>query len=130
MNGNFILNANAAHALHINSRLQGHYVTHTNFLFLASANPRPLVDFNAETVARAVHEIRSQAIPIEKTPRGPVNASGGYTGAQSLQRGFLGLLDRFVPSSNASGCASQKDHARQITAVVAEYSTQVQDHQF
>src|ERR1700674_5396947 len=119
MNGDFVLNAYAAHAFHINSRFQGHYVTRTNFLFLASANPRALVDFNAETVAGAVHEIRSEAMLIEKTPRGPITASGSHTGAESLQRGFLGLLHRFVPSANASGCASQKNHARQITAIVA-----------
>jgi hypothetical protein len=130
MNRNLVLDANSAHALHINSRFQGHYVTRANFLFLISANPRPLVDFDAETVARAVHEIRSEAMLIEKTPRGPVNASGSHTGAKSAMRGFLGLLYRFVPSPNASGCASQKDCARQITAIVAEYSTQVQDDQF
>src|SRR6266568_3003870 len=130
MNSNFVLDANSAHAFHINSRFQSHYVTRTNFLFLTSANPRPLVDFDAEAVTGAVHEIRAEAMLIEKTPRGPVNASGSYTGAKSVLRRFLGLLYRFVPSSNASGCAPQKDRARQITAVVAEYSTQVQDHQF
>jgi hypothetical protein len=67
---------------------------------------------------------------IEKTPSGSVDASGRHTGSKSVMRGFLGLLHRFVPSPDASGRASQKNRARQITAVVAEYSTQVQYHQF
>ena len=125
MNSHFVLNANAPHAFHINSWLHGHHVTRTNFLFLASANPRPFMDFDAQTVARAVYEIASQAVLIEKTPRGPVNASGSYTGPESVLRRFLGLLHCFVPSPDASRCASQKDRARQIAAIVAEYSTQV-----
>src|SRR5690348_8153695 len=67
---------------------------------------------------------------IEKTPRGPVHTSGSYTGAQSILRSFLSLLHRFVPSPDAGRCASQEDRARQITAIVAEYSTQVQHDQF
>jgi len=130
MNSHFVLNAHAPHAFHINSRLQGHHVTLTDFLFLTSGNPRPFVDFDAQTVARAVYEITSEAVLIEKTPRDPVNASGSHTGPESVLRRFLGLLHCFVPSPYASRCASQKDRARQIAAIVAEYSTQVQDHQF
>src|SRR5437879_9569083 len=130
MNCNFVFEANSAYTFHINSRLQSHHVTYPNFLLLASANPRPFVDFNAQAVSRAVDEVRSEAMPIEKAPCGPVNASGGDTGAKSVMRGLLGLLHRFVPSPNTSGRVSQKNRARQITAVVAEYSTQVQDHQF
>ena len=130
MNGNFVLHANSAHAFHINSRFQRYHITRANFLFLASPNPRPLVNFYAEAMARAVYEIPPEALLVEKTPRGPVNTSGSYTGAESVVRGFLGLLDRRVPAPNASGRAPQKHRARQITAVVAEYSTQVQHHQF
>jgi len=118
MNGHFVLDTNSTHAFHVNSRFQGHYVACTNFLFLASANPRPFVDFNAETVARAVHEIRPEAMPIEKTPCGSVHASGSYTGAESIPRGFLGLLYRLVPPANASRRASQKDRARQILSLI------------
>jgi hypothetical protein len=130
MNGNFIFEANSAHAFHINSRFQGHHVARTNFLFLASSNSRPFVDFNAEAMSRAVHEIRSEAMLIEKTPRRPVNASGGDTRPESVVRRFLGLLYRFVPLPDASRRAAQKKRARQVTAVVAEYSTQVQHDQF
>src|ERR1700739_4569085 len=130
MNGNFIFEANSAHAFHINSRFQGHHVARTNFLLLASSNSRPFVDFNAEAMSRAMHEIRSQATLIEKTPRRPVNASGGDTRPESILRRFLGLLYRFVPLADASRRAAQKKGARQVTAVVAEDSTQVQHHQF
>src|SRR5690348_851627 len=130
MNRHFVLQANSAYAFHVNSWLQSHHVTRPNFLFLASTNPRPFVDFDAQAVSRAVDEVCSEAMPIEKAPRGPVNASGRDTGAKSVMRGFLGLLHRFIPSPNASRRASQKDRARQITAVVAEYSTQVQHDQF
>lgn len=57
MNRNFVLEADSTHAFHINSRFQSHYVTRPNFLFLASANPRPFVDFNAQAVSRAVDEM-------------------------------------------------------------------------
>jgi len=57
MNRNFVLEANSTHAFYIDSRFQSHYVTRPNFLFLASSNPRPFVDFNAQAVSRAVDEI-------------------------------------------------------------------------
>lgn len=112
MNGDFVLDPNAPHAFHIDSRFQGYDVACTNFLFLVSPKPRPLVDFDAQTVSCTMHEVRSQPMLMENTPRGPVNASGTYTSPESVMRGFLGLFHRFVPSLDASGCASQKDHAR------------------
>src|SRR2546428_5311727 len=99
MNGNFVLDANAAHAFHINSRFQRHHVTRANFLFLTSANPRPLLDFDAEAVTRAVHEIRAEAMLIENTPRLPRNASRRYTGAESVVRRFLRPLYPSGPPS-------------------------------
>ena len=59
MNGDFVLDANPAYTFHINPRFQSNHVTRTNFLFLASANPGPLVDFDAQAVARSVYEIPS-----------------------------------------------------------------------
>ena len=76
-----------------------------------------------------MHEIRPKAMLIENPPRGPVDAPGSYPGAKSLVRRLLGLLDGFVPPPNSSRCPSQIDRARQVTAVVAEYSTQVEDDQ-
>jgi hypothetical protein len=130
MNGNFVLEANSTHAFHINSRFQGHHVARTNFLFLASPHSRPFVDFNTEAMSGAVHEVRSQAMLIQDTPRRSINASGRYTRPEGVVRRFLSLLYRFIPSPDASRRASQKNHARQVAAVVAEYSTQVQHDQF
>ena len=84
MNRNFILDANSSHAFDVNSGFQSHDVARANFLFLASAEPRPFVNLNSQAVAGAMHEIRPKAMLIEKAPRGPVNASGGYAGAKSL----------------------------------------------
>src|ERR1700722_19103215 len=130
MDRDFILQAHSSHALHINSGFQSHDMARANFLFLAPSQPRPFVNLYPQAVARAMHEIRSKAMLIEKAPRGPVDASGGYAGAKSVVRSLLSLLDRFVPPANPSRCASQKNGPRQVTAVVAEYSTQVQHHQF
>src|ERR1700752_3811330 len=108
MNGNLIFEGNSPHPFQINSRFQGHHVARTNFLFLASSNSRPFVDFNAEAMSRAMHEIRSEAMLIEKTPRRPVHASGGDTRPESVMRRFLGLLHGFVPAPYAIRRAAQK----------------------
>jgi hypothetical protein len=57
MNRNFVLEANSADAFYINSRFQSHYIARPNFLFLASANSRPLVDFDAQAMSRSVDKI-------------------------------------------------------------------------
>jgi hypothetical protein len=57
MNRNFVLEANSADTFYINSRFQSHYIARPNFLFLASANSRPLVDFDAQAVSRSVDKI-------------------------------------------------------------------------
>ena len=60
MDRNFVFHANSSHAFHVNSGFQSYDVAGPNYLFLASAQPRPFVNLYAHAVARAMDEIRSK----------------------------------------------------------------------
>ena len=54
---NIVLDADAADAFHVNPRFYGHDVTCLQKLFLVPRDSGILVDFQADSVARAVNEI-------------------------------------------------------------------------
>src|SRR5579884_3083923 len=127
---NFVFQPYSTDSFYINPGFERNHTTCPDFRLLITANPGTLMDFDPKPVARTMHERSPEATMNEQTPGRPVHASGAYTGAESLMRSLLGLLNCFIPTSNPRGCAPQKNRARNVTAVVAEYSTQVQHHQF
>lgn len=130
VDSNFVFQPYSTDSFYINPGFERNHTTCPDFRLLITANPGTLMDFDPKPVARTMHEISPEATMSEQTPGRPVHASGAYTGAESLMRSLLGLLNCFIPTSNPRGCAPQKNRARNVTAVVAEYSTQVQHHQF
>ena len=70
MNRDFVFDANSAHAFHVDSGFEGHDVPRANLLFLPPADPRALVNLDPQAVARAVHEILSQA-DADRAPAAP-----------------------------------------------------------
>ena len=129
MDRNFVLDANSSHAFHVNSGFQSHDIARPNYLFLASSQPRPFVNFMPRPWPVLWTKYDPSPCCIAERAARPGPRSGGYAGAQSLVRSLLRLLDRFIPPANSRRCAPQINGARQIAAVVAEYSTQVQHHQ-
>src|ERR1700730_9587271 len=78
----------------------------------------------------AMHKIRVKAVTRQNPLGGAIDISATWTRRLRSHGGRLGFVNRAIPSPYACGCASHKDSARNIAAIVAEYSTQVQHDQF
>jgi hypothetical protein len=125
-----VFNANASDARYVNSWFDRNHVPWNQDVLLSTRHPWIFVHFQAESVSGAVHEIMVKAVARQNPSGGGVDISTPGAGLRSGYRGRLRFLDSAIPPPHAHRSASDEDSSRNITAIVAEYNTQVQYHQF
>src|SRR6266852_5795853 len=99
-------------------------------MFLPACDPGILVHFEPKAVSSAVHKISVQAVVRQNSPGGGVDITAACAGLRCRYGSGLRFLHGAVPSADALWGAPDKHSPRDIAAIMAEYSTQVQHHQF
>src|SRR4029077_8662470 len=97
---------------------------------LSARHPGVFVHFQPESVPGAVHEILVKPVTRQNPSGGSIDIPAPDAGPHCRDGGRLCFLDRAIPSPYARRSTSDKNGARKIAAIVREYSTQVQYHQF
>jgi hypothetical protein len=130
MNNHVVFYAYTPNAGHINSRLDGHYVPWHQSLLLALRQTGFLMHIKPEAMSGTVHEAMIEAITCKNAASRRIYIS--TTDARLYCGNGRGL--RFpngsIPLPDSLRRAPHKNRASYVTAIVAEYSTQVQYHQF
>src|SRR6266849_2678641 len=99
-------------------------------MFLPACDPGILVHFEPKAMSGAVHKISVQAVVRQNSPGGGVDITAACAGLRCRYGSGLRFLHGAVPSADALWGAPDKHSPRDIAAIMAEYSTQVQHHQF
>ena len=130
MHRDVVFNANSSDAWHVNPWFDRNHVSWNQNVLLSTRHTGILVHFQPESVSSAVHEIMVKPVTRQNPSGGGIYLSTTDAG---LRRGYCGrlrFLDRAIPSPYARRSASYEDSPSNIAAIVAEYNTQVQHHQF
>src|SRR5262249_24922217 len=125
-----VLDTDTPHSFHVNSRLYGNHVSRLQPAGLPFRHPGILVYFEAQAMTGAMHEVAVQTVARQNVPGCPVHVTASDANPHGGNRSRLRFLNCPIPSPDASWRSPQKKRARNVAAIVAEYSTQVQYHQF
>src|SRR6267142_1350987 len=125
-----VFNANASDARHVNSRFNRDHVSGNQNMSLSTRHTGLLMHFQAKPMSGAVHKIFVKPVVRQNPSGGGIDIPTRDAGLRRGDRSRLRLLDRPIPSPYARRRASDEYSPRNIAAIVAEYNTQVQYHQF
>src|ERR1700744_477584 len=122
---NVILDADAADAGDIHSRLDGDDVSGFQLLLLPFRDAGVLVNFDSEPMPRAVGEVAVKPVAGKNLPGRSVHFPAGRARSHSRNRRRSSFLNRFVPAANLWRRFANYDCAGNVAAIVGEYSTHV-----
>src|SRR3984885_8334691 len=127
---NIVLDADAADAGNVHSRLDGDDVSGFQFLLLPFRDARVLVNFNSEPMPRAVGEVTVKPVTGQNLPGSSVHFPAGYARAHGRNGRRSSFLHRFVPAANLGRRFAHDYGSGNVAAIVREYSTHVEHDQF
>ena len=130
MHRHVVFNANSSDARYVNSRFNRNHVSGNQNMFLSTRHPGLFMHFQAEPMSGAMHKIFVKPVVRQNPSGGGIDIPTGDAGPRRGNRSRLRFLDRAIASPYARRGASDEDSPRNIAAIVAEYSTQVEDDQF
>src|SRR5579863_7085640 len=127
VHGDVVFNANPTDAFHIYTRFDGDHVSRLEALFLPPRQPGIFMHDQPKSMARAMHEVFVQTVARQDFSRRGIHFPTGHAARYRGNRCGLGLQHRFVPPPDAFSRPSNKICPGNVAAIVAEYSTQVED---
>ena len=130
MHRHIVFNANSSDTRHVNPRFDGNHVPWHQDVFLSTRHSGILVDFESQSMSRAVHEIVVKPVTRQNPSGGGIDIPRTGSGLRRGYRSRLRFLYCPIPSPYARRSAPHKHGPRNIAAIVGEYNTQVQYHQF
>src|SRR6266481_2901256 len=130
MHRDVVFNTNSSNARHVNAWFDGNHVPWNQDVLLSPRHPRIFVHFQPEPVSSAVHEVIVKPVSRQNPSGSGIDIPATDADPRGRDGGRLRFLDRAIPLPYARRGASYEDSPREIAAIVGEYSTQVQYHQF
>src|SRR5579872_2848237 len=124
-----VFNSNSPNAFDVYTGFQGHHVAGRETRLLVPSDPGILMNLKADAVARAMNKIPTKSLALQDVSGRGVDRTAGHAGLQRVAGRRLRLQHRLVPLADARGGLPHENRARQVTAVAAQYSTQVEDDQ-
>jgi len=125
VHGDVVFNANPPDARHVNSRFDRDHKSWFEPCCLSARYPRILVYFQAQSVPRAMGEKPVQFVTGQNLPRGGIHIAAAYSRSYRRNRGDLRFQNRPVPLFHTRRSPANVHGARDVAAIVGEYSTQV-----
>src|SRR5580693_1420806 len=125
VHGNVIFNANASDAPHVNPRFNRDHESRFQPCFLSACHPRILVNFQAQSVPRAMREKPVQFVTGQNLPRSGIHIPTARAGPYRRDRRDLRFQDCPVPLFHTRRGLANVHRPRDVAAIVREYSTQV-----
>ena len=125
VHGDVIFNANSPDARHVNPRFNRHHKSRLQPRFLAACHPRILVYFQAQSMPCAMGEKPVQFVTGQNLPRRGIHIPATDSGSYRRNRRDLRFQNRPVPLFHTRRSPANEHSARDVAAIVREYSTQV-----
>jgi hypothetical protein len=130
MHCHVVLNANPPDARYVYAWFDGNHVPLSQNVPLSTGHPWIFVHLKTKSVSGAMHKIRVKPVTRQNPSGGGIDIPTAGSRPRRGYRSRLRFLDRAIPSPYARRGTSDENSARDIAAIVGEYSTQVQYHQF
>jgi hypothetical protein len=125
VHGDVIFYANSPDARHVNPRFNRDHESRLQPCLLPARYPRILMYFQAQSVPSAMREKPVQFVPSQNLPRSGIHVTAGDSGPYCCYRCDLRFQDCPVPLFHTPRSPANVHGARDVAAIVREYSTQV-----
>jgi hypothetical protein len=125
VHGDVIFDPNSPDACHVNPRFNRDHESRFESRFLPPRDARIFMYFQAQSVPRAMGEKPVQFVPSQDLPRSSIHISAGDSGSYCRYRRVLRFQDRLIPLFHTRRSSANVHCARDVAAIVREYSTQV-----
>src|SRR5229473_2620775 len=129
MHDHIIFDANPPNAFRVHAWFNCNYVAALQMPLLPSRQPGVFMHFEPKPMARAVHKQMAKAVPLQNLSCSCIDIPTGRAVLCRCNGCGLCFQDGLIPGSDASSGPPHKHRAGYITAIVAEYNTQVQHDQ-
>jgi hypothetical protein len=125
VHGNVIFDANSPDARHVNPRFNRNHESRFQSRLLSPRHPRILKYFETQSVPSAMSEMPVQFVTGQNLPRRGIHVSAADPNSDCRYCRDLRFQDRPVPLFHARRSSANIHRARNVAAIVREYSTQV-----
>src|SRR5882724_321385 len=129
VHGHIVLDANSPDAFRVHAGFNGNDVSRFQALLLPPRHSRVLMDFQPKPVAGTVYKQMIKMVTRQDPPCSSIHVAA----ERAIRCRGNGCRLRFqnpsVPRPDATGGPPHKDRTGDVAAIMAEYNTQVQDHQ-
>lgn len=125
VHGNVVFDSNPHHPRNVNARFYRDHKSGLQTSRLPPREPRILMNFKSETVARAVREVVVQLVPGKHLSRCGIYVRATGPGSDRCNCLALCFEDGLMPAFHARRSTPHTDCSRNIAAIVREYNTQV-----
>jgi hypothetical protein len=125
VHGDVIFDANSPDTCHVNPGFNSDHASRFQACFLSACHPRILVYFQAQSVSRAMREKPVEFVTGQNLPRRSIHIPAADSSSYCRYRGHLRFQDRPMPFFHPRRSPANVYSARDVAAIVREYSTQV-----
>src|ERR1700682_1454196 len=129
VHGNIVFDANSPDAFRVHAGFNSNHVSRFQALLLPPRHSGVLMALQPEPMAGAMNKQTIKMVTCQDLPCSSIHVAAGGAISDRGNGCRLRFQNPSVPRPDATGGPPHKDRAGDVAAIVAEYNTQVQDHQ-